>query len=115
MSRAKKYSIASCAAVFLAAIGWIALRNMGCSFDPAEAGLHSIEMKLRAYQLDTGELPDSLNALLVSDGKAGWNGPYAREQDLLDPWHHPIHYEIVRSAKLCEVSPSGRKRSREIE
>lgn len=114
MKRIFNYSIATCAVAIFAVVIWLALMDRGCRYDAAEAGLRSVEMKLLAYQLDTGELPESLNELLINNGKAGWNGPYAREQDLLDPWHQPIHYETVKSARLWEVSPNDNRRSLEI-
>ena len=54
------------------------------------AGVHSLEMKVQAYMLDNGSAPASLNDLVTRPGNAtNWNGPYAKEAGLKDPFQHP--------------------------
>ena len=58
------------------------------------AGVHSLEMKVQAYELDNGSPPQSLNDLITRPGNASnWNGPYAKESDLKDPFQHPYFYK----------------------
>ncbi|MEO8802839.1 MAG: type II secretion system major pseudopilin GspG [Rudaea sp.] len=59
------------------------------------AGVHSVEMKVQAYMLDNGSAPQSLNDLVTRPGTASnWNGPYAKESDLKDPFQHPYQYKV---------------------
>ena len=58
------------------------------------AGVHSLEMKVQAYMLDNGSPPQSLNDLVARPGNAtNWNGPYAKDSDLKDPFQHPYQYK----------------------
>ena len=58
------------------------------------AGVHSLEMKVQAFMLDNGSAPASLNDLVARPGNAAnWNGPYAKEADLKDPFQHPYFYK----------------------
>jgi general secretion pathway protein G len=58
------------------------------------AGVHSLEMKVQAYMLDNGSPPQNLNDLVARPGNAqNWNGPYAKEGDLKDPFQHPYLYK----------------------
>lgn len=57
----------------------------------AEGQLATLAAKVDQYQLDTGSLPDTLEALVRKPGNAnGWLGPYIKEADLKDPWGTPI-------------------------
>jgi general secretion pathway protein G len=59
------------------------------------AGVKSLEMKVQAYMLDNGGNPQSLNDLVQRPGTAtNWNGPYAKEADLKDPFGHPYQYKV---------------------
>ncbi|MGH8041681.1 MAG: type II secretion system major pseudopilin GspG [Rudaea sp.] len=58
------------------------------------AGVHSLEMKVQAFMLDNGSPPQSLNDLVTRPGNvSNWNGPYAKESDLKDPFQHPYLYK----------------------
>ena len=58
------------------------------------AGVHSLEMKVQAYMLDNGSPPQSLDELVTRPSDASnWNGPYAKESDLKDPFRHPYQYK----------------------
>jgi len=58
------------------------------------AGVKSLEMKVQAYMLDNGNAPQSINDLVARPGSASnWNGPYAKESDLKDPFQHPYTYK----------------------
>ncbi len=59
-----------------------------------KAQLHSLEMKVQAYALDNGSLPQSLNDLVTRPGNASnWTGPYAKPADIKDPFDHPFIYK----------------------
>lgn len=63
-------------------------------YNAGKAQLHSLEMKVQAYSLDNGSLPQSLNDLVTRPGNAAnWNGPYAKPVDIKDPFDHPFIYK----------------------
>ena len=77
-------------------------------YDPVGRQLYALRMKIQAYQTDTGRLPDGLEDLLADRGIHGWQGPYVRAADLLDPWHRPIGYVTRHSATLSMTPPNGK-------
>jgi general secretion pathway protein G len=63
-------------------------------YKAGKAQLHSLEMKVQAYSLDNGSLPQSLNDLIVRPGNAAnWTGPYAKPADIKDPFEHQFLYK----------------------
>lgn len=63
-------------------------------YNAGKAQLHSLEMKVQAYSLDNGSLPQSLNDLITRPGNAAnWSGPYAKPVDIKDPFDHPFQYK----------------------
>lgn len=63
-------------------------------YGAGKAQLHALEMKVNAYILDNGASPTQLNDLLMRPGSAGnWNGPYAKDSDLKDPFGHAYQYK----------------------
>lgn len=61
----------------------------------AKAQLQSLGMKIEAYALDNGRLPQRLEDLVQRPADArNWNGPYARESDLRDPWGNAFVYRV---------------------
>jgi general secretion pathway protein G len=57
----------------------------------AESQLATLAAKVDQFQLDTGNLPSNLDALVRNPGNVGgWLGPYIKEADLKDPWGTPI-------------------------
>jgi len=64
-------------------------------YKAGKAGVHSLEMEVQAYMLDNGSPPKSLEDLVTRPGDASnWNGPYAKESDLKDPFQHPYQYKV---------------------
>ena len=57
----------------------------------AKTQLTGLVANIDQYQSDVGELPDSLDQLVRSDAE-GWLGPYARTEELKDPWHNAIEF-----------------------
>lgn len=59
------------------------------------AQLQSLSMKIETYALDNGSPPPSLEGLVQAPGNATmWNGPYAKDSDLKDPFGHDFGYKV---------------------
>lgn len=59
----------------------------------AQTRLQTLAQKIDNYQLDVGAYPDSLDALVTQPASVdGWLGPYAKADELKDPWQHAIDY-----------------------
>lgn len=63
----------------------------------ANVKLVSVQMttltgKIDQFRSDTGKLPESLEQLVTSPGLTGWLGPYAKAEELVDPWGTNIEY-----------------------
>jgi len=76
--------------VVMAIVGGRVMQNFQSGqYKAGVAGVKSLEMKVQAYNLDNGGNPQSLNDLVARPGNASnWNGPYAKESDLKDPFGH---------------------------
>ena len=75
----------------------------------ARADIQSIGLALRMYELDNGEYPSSLQAL-VSDpgGLRNWNGPYLDSGLPQDPWGREYTYARTdASYRLRSLGPDG--------
>ena len=74
----------------------------------AESQVQTIAEKIQQYQMDTGELPPNLQALVTQSGNApGWLGPYAKEAELLDPWKKPLQYQVPGESGAFDVVSLG--------
>ncbi|GAB3729710.1 type II secretion system major pseudopilin GspG [Luteimonas pelagia] len=60
----------------------------------AKSQVQTLAQKVQSYEMDTGALPDTLDALVTDPGAAGWLGPYAKDAELRDPWNHPYVYAV---------------------
>ena len=58
----------------------------------AKTQLTTLSASIDQYQSDVGDLPDSLQQLIAAPQKDGWLGPYAKAEELKDPWHNAIEY-----------------------
>jgi general secretion pathway protein G len=59
----------------------------------AKIAVDSIAGKIEMYSLDNGTPPQRIEDLLTKPGDAdNWNGPYAKESELKDPWNRPYVY-----------------------
>jgi len=56
--------------------------------------IDSISGKIETYALDNGNPPQRLEDLVNNPGgdAENWNGPYAKEKDLKDPWNRAFLY-----------------------
>ncbi|TDK20624.1 type II secretion system protein GspG [Luteimonas aestuarii] len=78
----------------------------------AEAQIQTLAQKIDQYQMDTGRLPNALQDLVVQPGDAtGWLGPYARADDLVDPWKTPIEYRVPGDGRPFDLVSLGADRS----
>ena len=64
----------------------------------AQGDLHSLELALKLYRLDTGAYPTTeqgLQALRVKPADVNqWNGPYLPKEIPPDPWGHLYIYKF---------------------
>jgi len=67
--------------------------NQG-KYDAGKLAVKSLGGKIEIYIVQNGSPPQSLNDLVNRPGNAqDWNGPYAKESDLKDPFGHPFQYK----------------------
>ena len=75
----------------------------------ARAQVQTLAEKVQQYEMDTGSLPGSLDALTGNNGNvAGWLGPYAREAELKDPWNHPYQYDVPGEDQAFDLVSLGK-------
>ena len=95
----------------------VANRIMGsqkrAEYKLAQTQLQTLSGKIEQYQADVGHLPDSLQQLVTAPANAsGWLGPYSRNEELQDPWHHAIDYrhpgEDGRAYQLTGLGADGK-------
>ncbi len=78
-------------------------------FKLAKSQVDTIASKIENYQQDVGSLPPDLGALVKAPGNsAGWLGPYAKEQELKDPWGHPLEYHVPGASGPFDLMSYGR-------
>ena len=80
----------------------------------AKIALDSLSGKIETYALDNGSAPDRLEDLVRKPGNAdNWNGPYAREKELQDPWNNDFQYRKPgsegRDYDLYSFGPDGKE------
>lgn len=74
----------------------------------AQAQVQTLADKIMEYQMDTGTLPPTLDALLTQPGDAqGWLGPYIKQADLNDPWMHPWQYKVPGDGRAFDLVSLG--------
>jgi hypothetical protein len=80
-------------------------------YNPNKVQLMSLELAIRAFNLDTHSLPHTLQDLVVPGDFNNWHGPYAKERNLLNVFGQPFGYEPIDSAKpkfrLFTSGPNG--------
>jgi general secretion pathway protein G len=82
-----------------AIVAFAASRILGGSdrakFNLAKAQVETLASKIDQYKEDVGALPPSLDALVKQpSGAASWLGPYAKPEELKDPWQHALVYKV---------------------
>lgn len=76
--------------------------------------LDSLSGKIETFALDNGGVPERLEDLVTRPGSAdNWNGPYAKEKELQDPWNKPFVYRKPgsegRDYDLYSLGPDGKE------
>lgn len=80
-----------------------------------DAGLRiqSLAGNIELYRLEVGKYPENLQALVRQPpGAEKWNGPYAKEADLKDPWGNEYRYAVPGAGKpydLISLGADGRE------
>jgi general secretion pathway protein G len=81
------------AAVMAVVAGKVIQNKHQAEYKLAKTQMTTLAASIDQYQSDVGELPDSLEQLSKAPANAdGWLGPYAKAEELKDPWHHAIEY-----------------------
>ncbi len=80
----------------------------------AKSSIAALGVALDMYEIDNGEYPSSLQALVTQPGGAqNWRGPYLKEGLPNDPWGNPFIYQHPGSHNAhgydlsCSGSESG--------
>lgn len=85
--------------VLIGIIGSVVVTQVGKNVDKGKYGagkaqLMTLSQKIENYSLDNGAPPKALESLVVKPADApNWQGPYAKQSDLLDPWRHAFGYQ----------------------
>jgi len=75
----------------------------------AKAQVQTMAEKVQQYEMDTGNLPNSLDELVTQSGSAtGWLGPYAKTAELKDPWNHPFEYAMPGDGQPFDLVSLGK-------
>lgn len=77
------------------------------NFRLANAQLTTLATKIEQFRMDTGRLPESLDQLVTSGGVPNWLGPYAKAEELKDPWSNPIEFRKPGSDAAFELISLG--------
>jgi general secretion pathway protein G len=89
-------------AVIIGMLAVFVVPNIGRKFGKAKSNIAKgkigiIGGAISEFQMDCGRIPtemDGLEALLTGpdDLEGKWDGPYAKESELIDPWGNPYLY-----------------------
>src|SRR6185312_16215749 len=83
----------------LGVIGAVVVTQVGKNMDKGKYGagkaqLVTLGQKIENYALDNGSPPQQLEDLVAKPANApNWQGPYAKESELKDPWGHAFGYK----------------------
>ncbi len=100
----------------IAFIGTMVARNVFGGSDRAKVRLAETQLnvlagKIEQYELDVGVLPQSLEDLVRQpSGANSWLGPYAKPDELNDPWSQSIEFRVPGSAGRYELISLGADR-----
>ncbi len=85
--------------VLIGIVAGIVVQQVGHNVDKGKYGagkaaVQSLAGKIEGYALDNGSPPARLEDLLTKPGNSSnWQGPYAKESDLKDPFGHAYQYK----------------------
>jgi len=80
----------------------------------AKIEIQHLAGQIEMYKLEVGHYPENLDALVRAPAgtEARWNGPYAKEEDLKDPWGNQFRYTVPGANKpfdLVSLGADGRE------
>ena len=79
----------------------------------AKIRIQSLAGNIEMFRLEVGKYPASLADLVRQPGGVDkWNGPYAKEADLKDPWQNEYRYAVPGQGKpfdLVSLGADGRE------
>lgn len=87
------------------------------------AQVQSLSMKIQTFMLDNGHPPEQLKFLTTEPADAMmWNGPYASDSDLKDPFGHKFGYKVPGDHGLAfdlvfygrDGKPGGEKLNQDV-
>jgi general secretion pathway protein G len=85
----------------------------------ARGKIAPIELAIKAYILNTGSLPRSLDDLRTPPKglENVWAGPYLKESQLYDPWGNMYEYDYGFRLQSCgaDGKPGGEGENADIE
>ena len=74
-----------------------------------KAQVQTLAEKIQQFEMDTGNLPGSLDDLVTEPGNStGWLGPYAKPGELKDPWNHPFEYTVPGDGQPFDLVSLGK-------
>lgn len=77
----------------------------------AQSQITTLAHKIDQFEMDVGRLPDSLDELVSAPSDAsGWLGPYARSEELTDPWRTPFEYRVPGENRRYDLISYGADR-----
>jgi general secretion pathway protein G len=85
--------------VLIGIVGTVVVTQVGKNMDKGKYGagkaqLVTLGQKIENYALDNGTPPQQLEDLVSKPANApNWQGPYAKESELKDPWGHAFGYK----------------------
>lgn len=85
--------------VLIGIVGAVVVTQVGKNMDKGKYGagkaqLVTLSQKIENYALDNGTPPAQLEDLVTKPANApNWQGPYAKESELKDPWGHAFGYK----------------------
>lgn len=75
----------------------------------AKIEIEHLAGQIEMYKLEVGKYPENLAALVKAPPgtEAKWNGPYAKEEDLKDPWGNEFRYTVPGTGKPFDLVSLG--------
>lgn len=94
------------AAVVLPRIGG---RTKQAQVAAANASIENISLALDMYEVDNGNYPSSLQALITKGSELNWKGPYIKKGEMpLDPWGKEFVYSVKENGyEIKSYGPNG--------
>ena len=78
-------------------------------YNLAKSQVQTLGEKVQQFNDDTGSLPTALDDLVKQPPTAsGWLGPYAKANELKDPWNHPYQYKVPGDGQAFDLISLGK-------